>query len=72
MSDLPSEFATTRPEVFDVHLPNVTLADVDMLRKAFPDLAKSLSIPDDSALEKLLSKSLHQVSTPFKHIILFT
>lgn len=61
MNDLPSEFATNRPEVFDDQLPNVTLADVDMLRKAFPDLAKSLSIPDENALEKLLSKSLHQV-----------
>jgi RB1-inducible coiled-coil protein 1 len=38
MEDIPPEFATIQPEVFDDRLPDITLSDVDVLRKAFPDL----------------------------------
>ena len=38
MEDSPPEFATVHPEVFDDRLPDITLGDVDVLRKAFPDL----------------------------------
>lgn len=63
MDDLPPEFATNHPDLFDDRLPDITLADVDTLRKAFPDLAKSLSLPDEGALEQLLARSLHQTLT---------
>jgi RB1-inducible coiled-coil protein 1 len=38
MEDVPPEFASIHPEIFDDRLPEITLSDVDVLRKAFPDL----------------------------------
>lgn len=63
MEDVPPEFATRKPEVFDNKLPAIGLAEVERLRKEFPDLAKSLQIPDGAAIANLLSKSINQELT---------
>ena len=63
MEDLPPTFATEKPENFDHLLPVITLNDVEMLRLNFPDLAKSLSLPEENALSNLLAKSFNQSLT---------
>ena len=63
MEDLPPAFATEKPEPFDNNLPEITLKDVEMLRSKFPDLAKSLSLPEENALCNLLAKSFNQTLT---------
>ncbi len=60
MEDLPPEFATQRPEEFDDRLPHITLSDVERLRRAFPDLARSLRIPEGDAMAALLARSINQ------------
>ena len=63
MEDSVPTFATERPEDFDQYLPEITLEDVESLRKQFPDLAKSLSLPEENALSHLLQKSFNQKLT---------
>jgi hypothetical protein len=63
MEDQPPSFATSKPVVFDNQLPEITLADVELLRNQFPDLAKSLSLPEENALSNLLAKSFNQTLT---------
>ena len=63
MEDSVPTFATERPENFDQYLPEITLEDVESLRKQFPDLAKSLSLPEENALSHLLQKSFNQKLT---------
>lgn len=60
MDDLPPAFATSSPKIFDEKLPEITLSDVDNLRRKFPDLAKSLSVPESNALSNLLARSINQ------------
>ena len=60
MEDSVPTFATERPDDFDQYLPEITLEDVESLRKQFPDLAKSLSLPEENALSHLLQKSFNQ------------
>ncbi len=63
MEDLPPSFATEKPDNFDHLLPEITLADVEFLRTKFPDLAESLSLPEENALSNLLAKSINQSLT---------
>ena len=63
MEDNVPTFATERPVNFDQYLPEITLEDVESLRKQFPDLAKSLSLPEENALSHLLQKSFNQKLT---------
>ena len=56
MDDIPPPFAKASPKRFDDDLPDITLEDVENLRKQFPDLAKSLSVPEGNALSNLFSK----------------
>ena len=46
-----------------IRLPDITLSDVEALRQAFPDLAKSLSLPEEGAFQHLLEKSLSTAMT---------
>ena len=46
--------------VSQIHRKNPTL---EMLRLNFPDLAKSLSLPEENALSNLLAKSFNQSMT---------
>ena len=48
---------------FDDHLPEITLSDVEELRRDFPDLAASLSVPESNALSNLLARSFNQKLT---------
>ena len=64
MDDFPPPFAGDCPNRFDNRLPDITLADVEQLRQKFPDLAKSLSVPESNALSKLLARSYNQKLTP--------
>ena len=63
MEDLPPSFATEKPDKFDHLLPLITLMDVETLRIKFPDLAKSLSLPEENVLSNLLAKSFTQSLT---------
>ena len=63
MEDLPPAFATQHPDPFDNRLPEITLTDVEKLRQMFPDLAASLSIPEEDAFANLLAKSMNQALT---------
>ena len=58
MEDMPPAFATQAPTVFDNHLPKITVKDVEQLRTKFPDLAKSLQLPEGEALNNFLAKSM--------------
>lgn len=64
MEDVPPSFATDRPDEFDNKLPAIHLSDVEVLRTKFPDLAKSLSVPEENALSNLLARSFNQTLTP--------
>merc|ERR1712096_2080 len=64
MDDFPPPFANDCPEKFDNRLPDITLDDVEQLRQKFPDLAKSLSVPESNALSNLLARSLNRKLTP--------
>ena len=48
---------------FDDRLPEITLSDVEELRRDFPDLAASLSVPESNALSNLLARSFNQKLT---------
>ena len=63
MEDQPPSFAVEKPANFDHLLPEITLVDVESLRASFPDLAKSLSLPEENALSHLLAKSFNQSLT---------
>ena len=41
---------------------------IEMLRLNFPDLAKSLSLPEENALSNLLAKSFNQSLTQGTHV----
>jgi RB1-inducible coiled-coil protein 1 len=64
MDDYPPPFANDCPGQFDNCLPEITLSDVEQLRQKFPDLAKSLSVPESNALSNLLARSFNQKLTP--------
>ena len=64
MDDYPPVFANDCPGQFDNCLPEITLSDVEQLRQKFPDLAKSLSVPESNALSNLLARSFNQKLTP--------
>ncbi|XP_008194417.1 RB1-inducible coiled-coil protein 1 isoform X3 [Tribolium castaneum] len=51
MEDFPPSFATQAPSIFDSSLPKLTEEDVENLRRALPDLAECLQIPDTSIIE---------------------
>lgn len=63
MEDLPPPFATENPDPFDDRLPEITVSDVERLRLNFPDLAKSLQLPEEDAFATLLAKSINQTLT---------
>ena len=63
MDDYPPPFANDCPEKFDNRLPEITLSDVEELRQKFPDLAKSLSVPECNALSNLLARSFNEKLT---------
>ena len=63
MEDVPPAFATVKPDPFDQRLPEITLADVEELRRDCPDLAASLSVPESNALSNLLARSFNQKLT---------
>ena len=72
MDDLPPPFAKSPPGRFDDNLPDITLEDVEKLRKQFPDLAKSLSVPESNALSNLLARSFNQKLTAEEGETLFS
>ncbi|XP_056637199.1 RB1-inducible coiled-coil protein 1 isoform X2 [Diorhabda sublineata] len=46
MEDLPPNFATQAPPMFDMSLPPITQEDIDTLKTEIPDLADKLNVPD--------------------------
>ncbi|QQP39298.1 Putative LOC100876743, partial [Caligus rogercresseyi] len=48
-----------RPKSFDEELPDITLEDIEELRKKLPDLASYLQLPEEKALDHLLNRSLN-------------
>ena len=63
MEDIPPDFATIPPDIFDNNLPKITLQDLETLRAEFPNIAESLSMPDRNVLSSLLTKSFNQALT---------
>ena len=63
MDDFPPPFGTDCPTKFDQCLPDITLFNVEQLRQKFPDLAKSLSVPESNALSNLLARSFNEKLT---------
>ena len=63
MDDFPPPFGTDCPTKFDQCLPDITLSNVEQLRQKFPDLAKSLSVPESNALSNLLARSFNEKLT---------
>ena len=63
MDDFPPPFGTDCPAKFDQRLPDITLSNVEQLRQKFPDLAKSLSVPESNALSNLLARSFNEKLT---------
>lgn len=45
LHDEPSKFATNSPRSFDHNIPEVTIEDIEKLKKAVPELASSLIMP---------------------------
>ncbi len=72
MDDIVPPFATKNPESFDDRLPAITLEDVERLRQEFPDLARSLHMPEGEAIANLLAKSIHQALTQEEGETLFS
>ena len=63
MDDFPPPFGTDCPAIFDQRLPDITLSNIEQLRQKFPDLAKSLSVPESNALSNLLARSFNEKLT---------
>lgn len=50
MDDLPPNFATQAPSIFDSSLPKISDEDVENLKTALPDLTTNLIVPDMSSI----------------------
>lgn len=50
MDDLPPNFATQAPSIFDSSLPKISDEDVEHLKTALPELTANLTVPDMSSI----------------------
>ncbi|CAB4065027.1 RB1CC1 [Lepeophtheirus salmonis] len=57
LEDNPPSFATKKPKPFDEKLPDITLNDIEELRRKLPELASYLQLPEEKALDHLLNRS---------------
>lgn len=60
LHDEPSKFATNYPRSFDHNIPEVTMQDIEKLKKAVPELASSLVMPPQKKIYKHLCTNVSE------------
>lgn len=56
MTDLPPQFATQAPPIFDAKLPKLSDEDVEFVSKTFPELSNDIPKQDMGATVKFFKQ----------------